>query len=533
MARERSGMAATFLTELGRSRVLKIGVLVFLWSLYPVVFTLSRNWFTITVQQIWFLLFLVPTVGIAAYSVCCVVFIPIQRLWLRFGSMASGGVDPIAASATSIIVAINYFLLHATLLSVLGREIWVLSILASFGAIYYLLLIAKSALPVFLLSVGMVLVSGTEWSYNYFVAGGGIAEVSTIARESGLDKGGKGLALADTPNIYLIIYDGYGNKDALKTIYDVDNSDSYEFLRTKGFVVNENAFSNYQVTWPMLIGLFLSNHHYYGINFGPSDTKVGRLIMNGTAMNPVYSVLKGNGYKIQSINRGHYFGGEKVNIDFYFPSSNILNGFEVFNSRYLDFLQVSLGNKAERWRRQRAMLDERIAFAAVDESPWFTMAYIYKPGHAHQERHWTELDGYEVQYRSQLEDANRHMRHIVERIQSQDPNAFVMLLGDHGGWRYVQAWNAENRDDPNEAFEVNAVPAETVTLDIFGILMAIETGGRCDEYVYDALSPVNLMRGDRFGREFSTFLTGESGLALDRWIPLTERMKTHGTEALP
>jgi hypothetical protein len=39
--------------------------------------------------------------------------------------------------------------------------------------------------------------------------------------------------------------------------------------------------------------------------------------------------------------------------------------------------------------------------------------------------------------------------------------------------------------------------------------------------------------GDRFGREFSTFLTVESGVALDRWIPLTERMKTHGTEALP
>jgi hypothetical protein len=29
------------------------------------------------------------------------------------------------------------------------------------------------------------------------------------------------------------------------------------------------------------------------------------------------------------------------------------------------------------------------------------------------------------------------------------------------------------------------------------------------------------------------FLTVESGVALDRWEPVTERMKTHGTEAPP
>jgi hypothetical protein len=37
----------------------------------------------------------------------------------------------------------------------------------------------------------------------------------------------------------------------------------------------------------------------------------------------------------------------------------------------------------------------------------------------------------------------------------------------------------------------------------------------------------------RFGRRDLQFLTVESGVALDRWIPLTEPMKTHGTEARP
>jgi hypothetical protein len=539
-ARGNPGIAATFLMELRRPQVLKIAVLVCLWSLYPVIFTLSHNWFTVTGEQIRFLLFLVPTVAIAAFGVCSVVFIVIKWLWLRFSNTTSVRGDPVVAGAVCVIVATIYVFLHAPLLSVFDKDIWVLVILACFGGVVYLLLTAKKTLPVLLLSAGLVLIAGTEWAYNFFAEGGAIARASAIARETGLDVSGKRLVFADTPNIYLVIYDGYGNKAALETIYGVDNS---------------NAFSNYKITWPMLLALFLANHHYYEIAIGRDDTSVGRLILNGTALNPVYSVLNDNGYKLQSIHRGHYFGGEQGKIDYYFPPSNIWNGFDVFDSSYLDFLHVGLGRKSKRWARQRATLDERITFAAKDESPWFTLAYIYKPNHAKRGKKWTELDDFEDNYRRELEDANRHMRHVVERIESQDPDAFIILMGDHGGWRFNRTWYAENRDNPNEAFEVNGVPAETVTLDVFGILMAIETGGRCDEYVYDALSPVNLMRvifsclsgqdlltdkprddsyfSARFGRRDLQFLTVESGEALDRWEPLTEPMKTHGTEALP
>ena len=123
MARGRYGIAATFLTALKRPQVLKIGLLVYLWSLYPVIFTLSHNWFTITVEQIWFLLFLVPMVGIAAYGVFSVAFILIKWLWLRFGNLTSVGGDPIVAGAVCAIAATIYVFLHAPLLSVLGKDL--------------------------------------------------------------------------------------------------------------------------------------------------------------------------------------------------------------------------------------------------------------------------------------------------------------------------------------------------------------------------------------------------------------------------
>jgi hypothetical protein len=448
-----------------------------------------------------------------------------------------------------------YVFLHTPLLTVFDKEIWLLVILVLFGSVIYFFLTINKFMSVFLLGTGLVLVVGTEWLYNYAAERGAIAKASAIAKDTGLDMSTKGLVFADAPNIYLIIYDGYGNKSALETIYGVDNSDTSEFLRTKGFIVNENAYSNYKITWPMLLAFFLANHHYYEIAVGSDDTSVGRLILNGTALNPVYSILNSNGYRIQAIHRGHYFGGKQGKMDYSFPPSSIWNGFDIFDSSYLKFLHVKLGGKAKRWKRQRAMLDERIAFAAKDDSPWLTLAYIYKPNHAKRERDWTELVGYEDFYRRELAAANQHMRHIVEHIQSMDPNAFIILMGDHGGWRFIRSWRGKNTNDPNEAFESNGVSAKTVTLDVFGILMAIETGGRCDEYIYDSLSPVNVMRvifsclsgkdlltnkprddsyfGGRFGRKTLKFLTVESGVVLDRWVPLTERVKTHGTEALP
>ena len=117
MARERSGIVATFLTALKRPQVLKIGLLVYLWSLYPVIFTLSHNWFTITVEQIWFLLFLVPILGVAAYGVCSVVFILIKWQLLRFRNPTSIGGDPIVAGAVCAIIAMIYVFLHAPLVT--------------------------------------------------------------------------------------------------------------------------------------------------------------------------------------------------------------------------------------------------------------------------------------------------------------------------------------------------------------------------------------------------------------------------------
>jgi hypothetical protein len=289
----------------------------------------------------------------------------------------------------------------------------------------------------------------------------------------------------------------------------------------------------------------LADHHYYEIAWGKDDTSVGRLIMNGTALNPVFSVFWRNGYKIQMISRGNYFGAQKGSVDYTFPSATIWDAFGVFDNDFLNILRIKSGNKSQQWQQQKRALDDRIEFVSKDESPWFTFAYIYLPGHS-KLRQDSVSNRFPDRYRRQLREANGHIRHIVDLIRSKDPQAILIVMGDHGGWRrpYGSPWRARNVKDVNEIFEKQGAVIETITMDIFGIMIALNTGGRCDDHIYDSLSPVNLMRvvfsclSDEslmvdkpaddafFGNQSSTvYRTVRSGKVLERWEPLHREAK--------
>ena len=98
----------------------------------------------------------------------------------------------------------------------------------------------------------------------------------------------------------------------------------------------------------------------------------------------------------------------------------------------------------------------------------------------------------------------------------------IIIMGDHGSYRYSEAW--EGADNPNDAFKVNGLDSDVMAVDYFGILMAIRSRGQCDDFIYENMTPVNLMRvifsclsGDREllnGRaaDISIFPHGLSGI---------------------
>lgn len=57
-----------------------------------------------------------------------------------------------------------------------------------------------------------------------------------------------GKADDSSPDVWHIVMDRYPNSETLRRVYEFDNSEFLDALRTRGFAVNETAHSNYQVT---------------------------------------------------------------------------------------------------------------------------------------------------------------------------------------------------------------------------------------------------------------------------------------------
>ena len=98
------------------------------------------------------------------------------------------------------------------------------------------------------------------------------------------------------------------------------------------------------------------------------------------------------------------------------------------------------------------------------------------PAHSPTNKTWKELDGYSEIYKKRTIEANEHMSKVIGAIKERDPDAIIVLIGDHGSWRYRDIWG--KGDDPNQIMQAAGVDPTVVTLDVFGIMVAIYSNGR-------------------------------------------------------
>ena len=73
----------------------------------------------------------------------------------------------------------------------------------------------------------------------------------------------------------------------------------------------------------------------------------------------------------------------------------------------------------------------------------------------------------------------------IDKILAIDPDALIVIMGDHGSYRYSEAWEGAN--NPNDAFNVNGLDSDVMTLDYFGIMMGVRSRGQCDDLIYETI----------------------------------------------
>jgi len=294
------------------------------------------------------------------------------------------------------------------------------------------------------------------------------------------------------PNVYLIITESYPNKESLRQIYNIENSNFYEKLEKLEFTLHHNYYSNYNHTLASLPSLFGMEHHYYSITLTNLDSIGGRSMLEANTYNPVVDIFRQNNYKIQYIHTIGTLFPKGASVDYCSPTPPIYLALEIFLSHQDTTKKSIFSSQDPRDPNFFKTLKERFSLAASNDTPNFIFIYTGQPGHSPsriKSRNRSKinkiLEMFRQNYDKNILAGNTHLLEIIDLILKNDDDPLIIIAGDHGTWGYRIKEDGNNKRISDSLF----------ALDRFGILMGIRFPKSYDrQFDNDFKTHVNLFR---------------------------------------
>ncbi len=254
----------------------------------------------------------------------------------------------------------------------------------------------------------------------------------------------------DKPNIYMLWLESYHGIRTLNNVYHVDISPMTEFLKENNFTVCENIYSSTCSTLGSMTDLFsLGEINPYKFSFARSDVKsqIRKLIGGGTGNN-VLKILKYNNYNTNVMLGGYYYFMEKGKYLDYAPidaydSSNILNSLRpcyVFSKNSSQFFanlllfpeyilkgdfKENIALEIDKMQKMKQPYFLAVKYESTNHPT--DQNYTYK-----QRTEWINSG----LYKQQAEKSIVEIPELITLIIEKDPNALIVMLGDHGAMTY-------------------------------------------------------------------------------------------------
>tara|TARA_B100001094_G_scaffold333302_1_gene410494 strand:+ start:614 stop:2911 length:2298 start_codon:yes stop_codon:yes gene_type:complete len=217
----------------------------------------------------------------------------------------------------------------------------------------------------------------------------------------------------NNPNVYLLTYDAYVSQEVMLQ-YGIDNASQESYLKNQGFTIYPQVYS---------LGFFsiFSMSSVLDLSYGQ-----GRAPVAGKGFVP--DIFKKNGYQTAGIFKNtYYLINTEVHYDEYVPKV-IINGagslLQALTIGELDSLEAHYNLPYEEFvDTKNKMLNK------MTQQPRFVYTHT-GPGHSQLSGHCYE-DEIE-QFQARLIEANQEMKHDLETIQKIDPDAVIIINGDHG-----------------------------------------------------------------------------------------------------
>jgi len=273
----------------------------------------------------------------------------------------------------------------------------------------------------------------------------------------------------NTPNVYMIQPDGYASASEMEGATYNFKSDLFAWLKDEDFTIYNDFRSNYPASLTSNASMFSMQQHQYGNAFFPSiEMPNAREAIYGN--NPVISIFKSNNYKNYFIVQDDYFQQNKK--EQYFDYTNInLDEIKFFSD----------GNHLK-----KVVLDDlKLAMNDQTEQPKFFFIEKLLPHHIHFSGPKENRKARErLEYIEKIKEVNSWLKETISYIESQDPNAIIIVLADHGGWVGLESYN--------EMFQTQN---EAQLRSVFGTLAAIKWNGNLvNGFDDDLKSNVNVFR---------------------------------------
>jgi len=299
-------------------------------------------------------------------------------------------------------------------------------------------------------------------------------------------------------DVYLVIFDEYASANALQRNLGYDNTGIDSFLQAKGFSIQRNSRSNYNLTQFSMASML--NMAY--LNGLPPDRNIGLTEYNTCVSligsSKVAETFKEAGYQFDNYSIFNVAGSPAFADEFFLPVKTRLLTANTFYERQMSVFPMRLIHGKSRisflweyyyfkgYRSNNRILNrlkERAAAASgkagfiyahlmVPHPPYYydsngklsDLATVYQATRDLDPRHYE----YGVQY------ANTQIKEIVNKILSSGKNnSVIMLMGDHGYRKVVH-------DGDSALF--------------FSNFNAVYFPDRDYSTLYDSISNVNTMR---------------------------------------
>jgi hypothetical protein len=311
------------------------------------------------------------------------------------------------------------------------------------------------------------------------------------------------VSLTSTPDLYLIVLDGYGRADVMADRYQHDNSDFLAELEARHFQVANASSSNYTITHLALPSLLNMSYMSKPFDYMHNSDLV-RLARITSGDNRMVQILKDHGYTYVHGDSDHWFNtcGEAVDICFPGPILDVTSHALLSETPVGGLIYPTSGDPTTALNRLRInqMTSWSESRPEVD-GPLFVFLHLVLPhpplflDSNCEVRIDDRLDGrllndgtfeaneIDVRKEGWVEQVRCANKTVLEFLDQLGEDAVVVITSDHG---------------PDSAFIIDTSDPRDLTPDRLGErlpnLTSVRLPGSCDDALPEDIHTVNLMR---------------------------------------